>query len=132
MQKYINYLLEDLSTAKMSIVSTVNSYDEAYKNPFLSSSFTQAPCKSMSEWFGIEQYAFPPFYKLNKQQTEQLTNAIIELWHVFNINAIFPEEMSFRDRYTQLVRFWQNKVQYVPNSKWTVDWRSGYQKETVH
>jgi len=133
MQKYINYLLEDLTLAKTSITSTVHCYNETYENPLLSSTFKQVPCKSMSEWFGIEQYAFPPIYKISKEQAEQLTNAIIDLWQVFNIDAIFPEEMSFRDRYAQLIRFWHHKVQYVPNSKWTVDWRSSYQKEeTVH
>ena len=129
MQKYINYLLEDLHAAKMSITISTNNYHETAS--LSSSSFTQVPCKSMAEWFGIEPYAFPPFYKLSKLQAEQLTYAIIELWQVFNIQAIFPEEMSFRDRYSQLVRFWQHKVQYIPNGKWTVDWSKGAQKESL-
>ncbi|MFK7907700.1 MAG: hypothetical protein AB8B69_21355 [Chitinophagales bacterium] len=125
MQNYINYLLEDLYTAKINITKNTNSYDLNYTNL----SFTQVPCKSMAEWFGIEQYAFPPSYKLSKKQTEQLNNAIIELWQVFNIDTIFPEEMSCRDRYAQLTRFWKHKVQYIPNSKWTVDWSKGWQEE---
>lgn len=131
MQKYIDYLLEDLYAAQKSIRDSVNSYNDSYEQSNLSPSFTQVPCKNMAEWFGIEQYAFPPFYKLTKQQTEELNKAILDLWSVFNIKAIFPEEMSCRDRYTQMVRFWQYKVQYIPNSKWTVDWSKGAQKETI-
>ena len=86
----------------------------------------------MAEWFGIEEYAFPPFYKLTKEQTEQLNHAIIDLWSMFNIKAIFPEEMSCRDRYTQMVRFWKYKVQYIPNSKWTVDWSTWGENQTTH
>ncbi len=131
MQKYVDYLLEDLYVAKENIQTSVNVCDENYQQSHLPSSFIQVPCKSMTEWFGIEQYAFPPFYKLTKQQTEQLNQAIIALWSAFNIKVIFPEEMSCRDRYTQMVRFWQYKVQYIPNSKWTVDWSQWSQKEPV-
>lgn len=132
MQKYIEYLIQDLYAAKMNIAETVDVYNETHKNSTLSSTFTRLPCKNMAEWFGIEQYAFPPFYKLTKQQTEEVNSAIIDLWSVFNIKVIFPAEMSCRDRYTQMVRFWKYKVQYIPNSKWTVDWSTWVENETTH
>ncbi|MEZ4883267.1 MAG: hypothetical protein R3E32_00930 [Chitinophagales bacterium] len=132
MQKYIDYLLQDLYNAKMNIGEVVNAYDETCNHPSsLPASFIEVPCKSMSEWFGIEHYEFPPFYKLTKKQAQQLTDAIIDLWNVFNINAIFAEEMTCRDKYAQLVRFWQYKVQYIPNGKWTVDWSSWSKRETA-
>ena len=114
MQKYVNQLIEDIHDAK----------DKVPAKPYYEVPPEMEGIEYILEWennqeilmsklFKLESVQFPPTDKLTTQQIQQITEAILELWEVFNFSATFPDGLPVIYQYDQLVKQLDKKVQWT-------------------
>ncbi len=114
MQKYVNQLIGDIHKAKNNVpakpyyevppeMEGIEYILEWENNPEI----------LMSKLFKLESYLFPPTDKLNTIQMQAITDAILEMWAVFNFEATFPDKLPVLYQYEQLVKQLDKKVRWT-------------------
>jgi hypothetical protein len=79
---------------------------------------------TMESIFGVPQMYFPPENRLSDEQVQQLTEGILDLWHVFHYEADIREgEFTDREIYTKLVDCWKKSYPLFrgTNGTWHIE-----------
>lgn len=111
METYLTQLLEDLLARhgdfppqpNIKALSPTPDFPEVMID---SMTYLYGPTYTMEELFEVKAEAFPPAESLDDEQITHLTDAILALWESLNLTADYPEEVTKRDLYPQLVRLW--------------------------
>jgi hypothetical protein len=128
MQKYVNQLLEMMQEAHNNRPAPRQLYlPEEMKGlediVDLEMSLEEDE-HTMESIFGVPQMYFPPENRLSGEQVQQLTEGILDLWHVFNYEAdIRKGEFTDREIYTKLVDCWKKSYPLFrgTNGAWHIE-----------
>ena len=122
MQRYVEQLIEDLEqAAKHPPVKPFIEPPPHIADDEVVSELALIPYKTIEEWTGIKQIAFPSIFKLSDNQIKLLNAAIFKVLESLHIELIdkpkfLPEEVL----YDILTDYWDDFVQYLPSSGF--DW----------
>ena len=61
------------------------------------------PLPTLAELMGVNPQTFPPADKLSPEQATHLTQAILDLWKDWNVEAVYPEDFPPPLLYPHLV-----------------------------
>jgi hypothetical protein len=114
MQKYIDYLIEDIQKASKNIPTApyldLDDEMEDLRGVIEYESTTEKP---MQEWFKLSKENFPPVEKLDQKQIEQLLKEILRLWNAFNFDPVLPKNLPADIAYKLLVDYFDKPVVWV-------------------
>ncbi|MCU4177765.1 hypothetical protein [Carboxylicivirga sp. N1Y90] len=108
MDNYIKQLIESINQSKNKHDSKLAHDEPDYINEFADQYINGTPEK-ISKLTGIEKYQFPPSDKLNKEQITNVVKAIEQLLLSFNLEFIFPEDVTCEVKYDFIVKKWDSK-----------------------
>ncbi len=120
MDEYIKQLLEIIDKAakpKADSVCQIEDRENEYINEFADQYINGTPEK-ISKLTGIEKFQFPPVEKLDIVQTKLLLNSIDKLLLSYNLEFIFPENVTDDIKYGFIIDKWDSE--HVHCSKGTV------------
>ena len=122
MQRYVEQLITDLEEAASNPPALP--YFETPPEIEIDdeiSELAQVPFKSIEEWTGVQQIAFPHSFYLDDTQIEIITKAIFKVFDCLRLELIdVPQDIPAEWLYDVLVEYWVDKVQYLPSSG--MDW----------
>jgi len=114
MQKYIDYLVQDLKKAAQNLPSPpFLDLDEDNEHMRGVIEYENTQEKPMQEWFNISKESFPPGNKLNKKQIKLLVKEILELWKAFNFDPVLPKNLPPVLTYNILVNSFDQPVIWI-------------------
>jgi len=115
MDDYIEQLLELIEMAKRPMSYSLDDSDmddnQSSENEFTikcANEFIHGGQQKISVITGIEHYQFPPAEKLNTPQTQLLLDAIEELLAHFNLEFVFPENVTDNIKYKFIIDHWDS------------------------
>lgn len=118
MQRYIEQLSEDLDALAANPPPTT--YYET--PPFLeetpdAAELALVPFRTIEEWTGINQNAFPCILNLEQDEWVAVNQAILRLYEAMNIALVdAPENLPSDMLYDALTLNWDMEIQYLPNA----------------
>lgn len=119
MDEYIEQLIELIQKAKRpmkySLDNTGMDSNQTIDNDFNiknANEFIHGRCERISAITGIEHYQFPPVDKLSSNQTIDLLDATEELLAHFNLEFVFPENVTDAVKYKFIIDHWNSKQKY--------------------
>lgn len=116
MQRYIEQLIEDLDALAANPPPTT--YYEV--PPFLdelphAAELALVPFRTIEEWTGINQNAFPCILDLETDEWVAVSQAILRLFEAMNIALVdAPENLPSDMLYDALTLNWDMEIQYLP------------------
>ncbi len=121
MKKYLKYLLADIESAKRNrppASKHKEDVSEIFRGP---EEYMNSPLQNMCEWFGLDARAFPPAERWNDAEMLVITDAMTELWSVYNYEAVFPEGVGTQLKYELFVKVLTEPVPWVNFGLITID-----------
>ena len=119
MDEYIDQLIELIEKAKRPINyslddTEINSNQPIDNNFNIKSAteFIHGQREKISAITGIDHYQFPPADKLSFKQTIKLLDAIEELLAHFNLEFVFPENVTDDVKYKFIIDHWNSQQKY--------------------
>ncbi len=122
MQRYVEQLIEDIEEAAKHppAMPFIEPPPHIADDPVISE-LALIPYKSIEEWSGIKQVAFPGIFKLTDNQIKLLNTAIFKLLDNLHVELVDkPKELPDEILYDILTDYWDDMVQYLPSSGF--DW----------
>jgi len=122
MQRYVEQLIEDLgkAAAHPPAMPFIEPPPHIAGDPVVSE-LALIPFRTIEEWSGIKQEAFPGIFSLTDEQIELLNKAIFKLLDSLNIDLIdIPPDFPPEALYDVVTDNWDDPVQYLPSSG--MDW----------
>ena len=122
MQRYVEQLIEDIEQAAKHPPAKpfIEPPPHIADDPVISE-LALTPFKSIEEWAGIKQAAFPGIFKFTDHQIKLLNSAIFKLLDSLNIELVDrPKDLPDEILYDILTEYWDDQVQYLPSSGF--DW----------
>jgi len=122
MQRYVEQLIEDIEKAAKHppAIPFIEPPPHIADDPVISE-LALIPYKSIEEWTGIKQAAFPGIFKLTDHQIKLLNSAIFKLLDSIHVELVDrPKELPDEMLYDILTEYWDDQVQYLPSSGF--DW----------
>lgn len=121
-QKYVNYLIEDLQKAKNNIpLKPDYSAMQSADSPPQMVEWETTPFQTMESIFEIDQIEFPPAARLTLRQMRSLNKAIIDMWVAFNFIPDLPADLPETKKYELLIRQWKNEVQHLTEGEFHIE-----------
>ena len=119
MEKYIKQLLERLKKAAQDLPQNYPYHiDTALgeENNWIVE-LGKVPYKPIEDWTGVQKIEFPPSQKLTEEQKAALAMGMEEVLKAYHIDYDCREDIKTADlHYRILVEFWDEQVQYLPES----------------
>ena len=120
MEQYIKQLIEDLTEASQNI-KPVPDYTLLNPNhPAIEYGLDYivawecAPDIPIEQFFEIPSETFPPSERLTTIQQTAVLEAILNLWEVYHIEVLFPDDAPVHMQYDYLRRLWkENTIQHI-------------------
>jgi hypothetical protein len=113
MQKYVDYLIEDIRKAAKNLPSQpyldLPEEMEALRGVIEYETTLEKP---MQDWFKLSRESFP-VEKLNIKQVQLLVKEILKLWKVFNFDPVLPKNLPAGITYKLLVEYLEKPVIWV-------------------
>lgn len=128
MQRYVDYLLEDIDNAKENVpVFYQNDDHEMLLLPPQEERAT-APEKPLKDWLQLEPVIFPPVKKLNQQQIRAIMLALEDLLLAFNYIIYFPSGTSIEKKYEVLMGHFNQVTPLLTYNFWQIDFCDNTEK----
>lgn len=121
MQRYVDYLLEDIDQAKEHVPVL---YQEDEHDMFLVSVQEErvtAPVKPLGEWLRLDKIIFPPAKKLNELQLKSVMLALEDLLLVYNYIIYFPLNVSLEKKYEALIEHFDVPTPFLTYNFWQLN-----------
>jgi len=103
-------------------LGTEETYEEFEKKMFAIETAPSVPTKQI---FGVSFDELPAPEKLSEKQMQQIIDAIVDTFEVFNIGVDFNEGIPLKLRYEILRDVFEDEVHYMPGFSSTYDFCSG-------
>lgn len=108
MDNYIKQLIETINKSTNKHDSKLAHEEPDYINEFADQYLNGIPEK-ISKLTGIEKYQFPPSKKLSQEQIKNVLFSIEKLLLSYNLEFIFPENVTCDVKYDFIVKKWDSK-----------------------
>lgn len=121
MQRYVDYLLEDIDQAKENVPIF---YQEEESDMFLISVQEErvtAPVKPLGEWLQLDKIIFPPTKKLNELQLKSIMLALEDLLLVYNYIIYFPLNVTLEKKYEALITHFDEPTPFLTHNFWQLN-----------
>jgi len=114
MNNYIKQLLELIEDSRLKVMdsnSSCGNYTADYEefDHQFADEFLNGTPERISTIVGIDKYHFPTPDKLNKEQIDKLLIAIESLLLCYNLEFMFPEQVSNQVKYQFIIDQWNSK-----------------------
>ncbi len=126
MQRYVNQVIEDLKLAKKNVPPEPD-FGEDYEG-FEEKMFAleTVPDLPMKKLFGVSYEELPPFTMLTDKQANQLLEAVVDTWKVFNIVVDFPDGLPLKLKYELVRDEFIKDIHYMPGWSMHFDFCDGW------
>ena len=122
MDKYINYLLEDIETAtEDSTAYLLNEFDDGEDYLPLEEEEALAPRKPLAQHIGVEPVWFPPAERLEESHIEMILDRLLDGLHAVNLAVNFPDGLPQREAYRVLISYLEQEVPVLKYNTWQIE-----------
>ncbi len=122
MEKYLKYLLADITAASENIpVLIFDDPDE--EMPFISLEEEEKTARRepLGERIGVKQEWFPPVQRLNEEQISGILEAMANCLDAYGFIPHFPTGLPLRRQYEVLVAYLGREVPILSYNPWQID-----------
>lgn len=128
MQRYVDYLLEDIDNAKENVPVFYQNDDHEMLLLAPQEERATAPEKPLGDWLQLDKIIFPPASKLTEQQLRSIMLALEDLLLAFNYIIYFPSGVNIQKKYEVLIGHFDEITPLLTYNFWQIDFCKNQEK----
>lgn len=133
-EKYVSYLIQDLEeVSKQEPITDYYETPPGYEEHEDIVELALSPFKSIEEFTGIPEEAFPDVFDISMDMIERLNEAIFKVYQWLHLELVDQPKDITADVLYHALRFnWDMKVQYLPSTGMDVEFCTGEMEDCIY